>query len=65
MIRRPFDDSEYNYWMPVDTYTGGSEHANMHLLYFRFFHKALRDMGITEGGEPDAIAQSGHGAGGR
>ena len=48
----PFDDSEYNYWMPVDTYTGGSEHANMHLLYFRFFHKALRDMGITEGGEP-------------
>ena len=48
----PFDDAEYNYWMPVDTYTGGSEHANMHLLYFRFFHKALRDMGITEGGEP-------------
>jgi len=48
----PFDDAEYNYWMPVDTYTGGSEHANMHLLYTRFFHKALRDMGITEGGEP-------------
>lgn len=48
----PFDDAEYNYWMPVDTYTGGSEHANMHLLYFRFFHKALRDMGITEGNEP-------------
>jgi leucyl-tRNA synthetase len=48
----PFDEGEYNYWMPVDTYTGGSEHANMHLLYFRFFHKALRDMGITEGGEP-------------
>lgn len=48
----PFDEKEYNYWMPVDTYTGGSEHANMHLLYFRFFHKALRDMGITEGNEP-------------
>ena len=48
----PFDEAEYNYWMPVDTYTGGSEHANMHLLYFRFFHKALRDMGITESGEP-------------
>jgi leucyl-tRNA synthetase len=50
--KAPFDDAEYNYWMPVDTYTGGSEHANMHLLYFRFFHKALRDMGITEGSEP-------------
>ncbi|MFN3490819.1 MAG: leucine--tRNA ligase [Anaerolineales bacterium] len=47
-----FDDAEYNYWMPVDTYTGGSEHANMHLLYVRFFHKALRDIGITEGSEP-------------
>ena len=48
----PFDDAEYNYWMPVDTYTGGIEHATMHLLYTRFFHKALRDMGITEGNEP-------------
>ena len=48
----PFDEAEYNYWMPVDTYTGGSEHANMHLLYTRFFHKALRDLGITEGSEP-------------
>lgn len=50
--KAPFDEAEYNYWMPVDTYTGGNEHANMHLLYFRFFHKALRDMGITEGNEP-------------
>jgi leucyl-tRNA synthetase len=48
----PFDDAEYNYWMPVDTYTGGIEHATMHLLYTRFFHKALRDIGIVEGGEP-------------
>jgi leucyl-tRNA synthetase len=48
----PFDDREYNYWMPVDTYTGGIEHATMHLLYTRFFHKALRDAGITEGSEP-------------
>ena len=48
----PFDESEYNYWMPVDTYTGGIEHANMHLIYTRFFHKALRDLGITEGSEP-------------
>jgi leucyl-tRNA synthetase len=48
----PFDETEYNYWMPVDTYTGGIEHATMHLLYTRFFHKALRDMGVTEGNEP-------------
>ncbi|MBI5822608.1 MAG: leucine--tRNA ligase [Chloroflexi bacterium] len=48
----PFDEAEYNYWMPVDTYTGGIEHATMHLLYTRFFHKALRDIGIVEGHEP-------------
>ena len=48
----PFDPIEYDYWMPVDTYTGGIEHANMHLIYTRFFHKALRDMGITKGPEP-------------
>ncbi len=50
--KAPFDESEYNYWMPVDTYTGGIEHATMHLMYTRFFHKALRDAGITEGNEP-------------
>ena len=48
----PFDPDQYNYWMPVDTYTGGSEHATMHLLYVRFFHKACRDCGITKGNEP-------------
>jgi leucyl-tRNA synthetase len=48
----PFDPKEYDYWMPVDTYTGGVEHANMHLIYTRFFHKAMRDMGITKGPEP-------------
>jgi leucyl-tRNA synthetase len=48
----PFDPIEYDYWMPVDTYTGGIEHANMHLIYTRFFHKACRDMGITKGPEP-------------
>ncbi|MFN7035328.1 MAG: class I tRNA ligase family protein, partial [Bellilinea sp.] len=48
----PFDPQEYDYWMPVDTYTGGIEHATMHLIYTRFFHKACRDMGITKGGEP-------------
>ena len=48
----PFDPDQYNYWMPVDTYTGGSEHATMNLIYTRFFHKACRDCGITEGPEP-------------
>ncbi len=48
----PFDPAQYNYWMPVDTYTGGSEHATMHLIYTRFFHKAARDCGITRGAEP-------------
>jgi leucyl-tRNA synthetase len=48
----PFDPQEYAYWMPVDTYTGGIEHATMHLIYTRFFHKACRDMGITKGPEP-------------
>ncbi len=48
----PFDQKEYDYWMPVDIYTGGIEHATMHLIYTRFFHKACRDMGITKGSEP-------------
>ncbi|HIE57126.1 MAG TPA: leucine--tRNA ligase, partial [Anaerolineales bacterium] len=48
----PFDPKEYDYWMPVDTYTGGIEHATMHLIYTRFFHKAGRDMGIMKGSEP-------------
>lgn len=48
----PVDPAEYNYWMPVDTYTGGIEHATMHLIYTRFFHKAGRDMGVMQGPEP-------------
>lgn len=47
-----FDPEEYDYWMPVDTYTGGAEHATMHLIYTRFFHKAGRDMGVITGNEP-------------
>ena len=48
----PFKQDEYDYWMPVDTYTGGVEHATMHLIYTRFFHKAFRDLEVTKGNEP-------------
>jgi len=48
----PFDQKEYDYWMPVDTYTGGTEHATMHLIYTRFFQKVFRDIGVLKGDEP-------------
>jgi len=48
----PFDPEKLRYWMPADLYTGGAEHAVMHLLYARFFTKACRDMGIIDFGEP-------------
>ncbi|WP_281214141.1 leucine--tRNA ligase [Shewanella insulae] len=46
------DPAKANYWLPVDQYIGGIEHACMHLLYFRFFHKLLRDIGLVNSDEP-------------
>jgi leucyl-tRNA synthetase len=48
----PVDTELVNTWTPVDQYTGGAEHAVMHLLYSRFFTKAMRDLGLVREGEP-------------
>ncbi|MBX3080026.1 MAG: leucine--tRNA ligase [Anaerolineae bacterium] len=49
--KAPFDPVEAAYWLPADVYTGGIEHATMHLMYFRFFSKALRDCGVFDDAE--------------
>jgi leucyl-tRNA synthetase len=48
----PFERDKAEYWAPVDQYTGGIEHATMHLMYARFFTKAMRDLGLIDFGEP-------------
>jgi leucyl-tRNA synthetase len=48
----PFSKAKENYWMPVDLYIGGAEHAVLHLLYSRFWHKVLYDLGIVSTDEP-------------
>jgi leucyl-tRNA synthetase len=54
----PIDPDEAAYWLPVDVYTGGIEHATMHLIYTRFFTKAMRDMGVVDFGEPMTVLRN-------
>jgi len=50
--KKIFDKAKQKYWMPIDLYIGGAEHACMHLIYFRFYTKFLRDIGMTDLDEP-------------
>jgi leucyl-tRNA synthetase len=50
--KAPFDKKAANYWMPVDQYIGGIEHAILHLMYARFFTKVIRDIGLVDIDEP-------------
>jgi leucyl-tRNA synthetase len=50
--QEPFSKAAENYWMPVDLYVGGAEHAVLHLLYSRFWHKVLYDLGVVSTNEP-------------
>jgi leucyl-tRNA synthetase len=49
---RPFDPAMARRWLPVDVYVGGPEHAVMHLLYFRFWHRVMHELGLTHEDEP-------------
>jgi len=50
--KKIFDPKKAEYWMPIDQYIGGKEHAYLHLIYFRFYTKFLRDLGLLKFGEP-------------
>ncbi len=56
--RAPWNREKVDAWMPIDLYTGGAEHAVLHLLYFRFFVKAMRDLGLLDFDEPTKILRN-------